>query len=266
MLANLHTHTTFCDGHHTPREIAEEALFRGFSTLGFSGHGYTYFDDSYCIKDEDGYLADVLRVKEEYRGRLEIYRGVEEDSYSPVKREKFDYIIGSSHYIRDGEKFYPVDAGLERFMTCLDLFGGDPVRLAERYYSEFCAYIEKRRPDIIGHFDLITKYDEKLDSMFRKNPEYVACSVKYAKIAAKYGSIFEVNTGAISRGLRTSVYPTTEILHALRGEGARITLSSDSHDKSTLDFAFDEAKAVLREVGFKEFYTLCNGKFTKFEF
>ena len=176
MLANLHTHTCFCDGHSTPRDIVEEAISRGFSVLGFSGHGYTYFDDSYCMKDEDGYLSEIQGLKEEFKGKLEIYAGVEEDSYSPVKRENFDYIIGSSHYIREGGKFYPVDMGVDEFKKCLALFGGEPVKLAERYYSEFCAYIEKRRPDIIGHFDLITKYDDMLDSMFLGNREYMECA------------------------------------------------------------------------------------------
>ena len=38
MLQNLHTHSTFCDGKNTPREMIEAAIALGFNSLGFSGH------------------------------------------------------------------------------------------------------------------------------------------------------------------------------------------------------------------------------------
>lgn len=37
---NLHTHTCFCDGKDTPEEMIQEALKRGFDSLGFSMHSY----------------------------------------------------------------------------------------------------------------------------------------------------------------------------------------------------------------------------------
>lgn len=41
MLANFHTHSTFCDGKNTPEEIVLAALEKGFVSIGFSSHGYT---------------------------------------------------------------------------------------------------------------------------------------------------------------------------------------------------------------------------------
>ena len=35
---NYHMHTTFCDGKNTPEEMVQEALARGFTTIGFSSH------------------------------------------------------------------------------------------------------------------------------------------------------------------------------------------------------------------------------------
>ena len=54
MLSNLHTHSTFCDGVNTPEEIVKSAVERGFSSVGFSGHGYTDFDLCYCMKNPAG--------------------------------------------------------------------------------------------------------------------------------------------------------------------------------------------------------------------
>ena len=160
MLANFHTHTVFCDGKNTPEEIVISAIEKGFRTIGFSGHGYTPFDLRYCMKDTDGYVAEISRLKMAYGKDIEILLGVEEDAFSPVDRDRFDYIIGSSHYVRVEEEYLPVDSGVDYFKKCLDAFGGDAIRFAEAYYGAFCDYIKARRPDIIGHFDLVTKYDD----------------------------------------------------------------------------------------------------------
>ena len=61
MLANFHTHSTFCDGKNTPEEIVLAALEKGFVSIGFSSHGYTPYDLRYCMKDTDGYIADIKR-------------------------------------------------------------------------------------------------------------------------------------------------------------------------------------------------------------
>ena len=46
--ANLHTHTSFCDGKNSPEEMVRSAVEKGFDVLGFSGHSYTPFDETYC--------------------------------------------------------------------------------------------------------------------------------------------------------------------------------------------------------------------------
>lgn len=80
MLVNLHTHTTFCDGKNSPEEMVLSAISKGFSVLGFSGHGYTSYDLSYCMKDMGGYISTVNMLKEKYKDKIEIYLGVEEDA------------------------------------------------------------------------------------------------------------------------------------------------------------------------------------------
>ena len=52
MKQNLHTHTVFCDGEDTPEAFVKEAIARGFDSIGFSGHGYAFFDDEYCMSRE----------------------------------------------------------------------------------------------------------------------------------------------------------------------------------------------------------------------
>lgn len=264
MLCNLHTHTTFCDGKNTPEELVLYAIDKGFNSLGFSGHAYTPFDSSYCINDTESYLAEINRLKEKYKGKIEIYLGIEEDAAAPFKREPFDYVIGSSHYFLIGDKYFAIDQSAECFKKCLDAFDKDILKLANSYYSRFTSYLEKYKPDIIGHFDLILKYEEVSPSGFFESEEYFSLADKYAKEASKLNLLFEVNTGAMARGYRTKPYPHERILHTLKKSGARIILSSDCHEKHKLDFEFAETKKLLKDIGFEHAYSLSEGNFKKY--
>lgn len=264
MLANFHTHSIFCDGKNTPKEIVESAIEKGFDAIGFSGHGYTPFDLRYCMKDVPSYIAEIKRLKEEYKDKIEVYLGVEEDAFNPLNRSDFDYVIGSSHYFKVDDKYYPIDSSYDYFKKCLDVFNYDTRFLAETYYSTFVDYIVKRKPDIVGHFDLITKFDELDKSLFFEDKKYNQIVEKYMKEAVKSECIFEVNTGAIARGLRSSVYPAENLLDIIKKENGKLILSSDSHNIDTLDFGFNDAKKYLKSIGFDHLYTLKCGKFVKY--
>jgi len=261
MLTNYHTHSTYCDGKNTLEEMVDAAITQGFNALGFSGHGYTPFDTRYCMKDTEGYIAAVNQLKNRYAQQLQIYLGVEEDAFAPVKRNCFDYIIGSSHYAFKDGCYYPIDSGHAYFQKCLEVFNHNPLALAESYYENFIAYIRRRKPGIIGHFDLITKFDELDTSLFLNDPAYQNLAQKYADLAADAQCLFEVNTGAIARGYRSSPYPSENLLYFLKKRGAKLVLSADSHRTDTLQTHFPETRAYLRDIGFSCVYALYNGEF-----
>lgn len=263
MVTNLHTHSTFCDGENTPEEIVSYAIEHGFSSIGFSGHGYTGFDLRYCMKNAEGYIAEINRLKKVYKGKIQIYLGAEEEMFSIVDRSCFDYTIGSSHYFYKNGTYYPIDSSYEYFKKCLEIFDYDVVNLAETYYQNFVGYIQKRRPDIIGHFDLITKFDEVDGQRFSDNESYLRIAEKYTKEALKSDCIFEVNTGAISKGYKSLPYPSENLLYVIRKSGGKVTISSDSHKVETLDFKFNEMKEMLLDIGFQYIYVLYDGEFKK---
>jgi histidinol-phosphatase (PHP family) len=101
--------------------------------------------------------------------------------------------------------------------------------------------------------------------LFLQNDKYNKIAEKYITVASKSASIFEVNTGAIARGLRTTVYPNENLLYILKKLDARLILSSDSHNIDTLDFGFAETKKYLKSIGFSHLYTLLNGEFIKYD-
>lgn len=265
MLANYHTHSTFSDGKDTLEQIVLAALEKGFCAIGFSEHGYAEYDQGCSIKDLDGYIGEITRLKKKYKNDIQIYLGIEEDACSSVDRSRFDYLIGSMHYMPYHGKYYPLDASREKLLECVDCFYGDPLWLAENYYRTFCDYILLRKPDIVGHFDLITKFDEKDVPVFLGDHRYQRIAEKYLSEVVKCDCYFEVNTGAIGRGYRTTPYPAENLLQILYQYDARIILSSDSHSVQTLDQSFGETKAYLKDIGFRHAYALYNDEFTKYE-
>ena len=130
MLTNYHTHSVFCDGKDTPEEMALAAIEKGFDVLGFSGHGYTNRDSSFCMQDLDGYISTVRGLQSKYADKIQIYLGVEEDMIHPANRKDYDYIISSSHYVLKDGKYYSVDGSPECLQSCIALFDGDPIQYA----------------------------------------------------------------------------------------------------------------------------------------
>ncbi len=263
MLTNYHTHSTFCDGKNTPEEVVRAAVERGFDALGFSGHGYTAYDERSCMSDTDGYIAEIRRLQKEYADRIQIYLGVEEDSYSLLDRSRFDYIIGSSHYVALDGEYVSIDSTLSYIHKALQKFDNSIERFAEAYYAPFCRYIAERKPDIVGHFDLITKFDERDSNRLLSDEGYFKTAEAYMALAARCDVLFEVNTGAIARGYRHDPYPHERLLHILKKSGRGVVLSSDSHNIDTLSFGFEDAKALLRDVGFDGVYVLYDGAWRK---
>ena len=53
MKQNLHTHTLYCDGKDSVEEMVRAAIDKGFTTLGFSGHGNCRRIDQYSMDDQN---------------------------------------------------------------------------------------------------------------------------------------------------------------------------------------------------------------------
>ncbi len=70
----------------------------------------------------------------------------------------------------------------------------------------------------------------------------------------KANKIFEINTGAISRGFRTTPYPSRELLETIAKMGGRITITSDAHSTSGIVCSFDLAEQLALDCGFREIW------------
>ena len=250
---NYHTHTSFCDGNNTPEEIVVAAIEKGFSEIGFSGHSYTPFDTGYCMNEEktEKYIEEITRLKHIYGKKIKILCGLEVDYFSKMDKSDFDFLIGSVHYVEKNGTFYAIDQNRDEFVHAVqDVWNGDFYAFAEDYYELTSKVIEKTNADIIGHFDLITKFNEGESLFSETNLRYVAAAERAIEELLKSKKPFEINTGAMSRGYRSAPYPSRGILEKIYQGGGEVIISSDCHEKSKLDYGFDEAEKLAKEVGF----------------
>lgn len=262
---NLHTHTTYADGKDRPEEVILAAIEQGFSSIGFSEHSYSWFSDypyQMTVEEMADYKAEVRALKEKYKGKLDIFCGLELEFYSDIPTDGFDYLIGSVHYLDIGGKYLGFDRGLPEVQAYIrDHFGGDGLAFAKKYYETVSQLSARKNIDIIGHFDIVTKTNELGRSIDTDAKEYIRTGLE--AIHALKGRIpfFEVNTGAISRGYRTAPYPQMDFLKEFRRCGFGAVISSDCHDKNHLDCFFEESRALLAEAGFTSRWVLTDNGF-----
>ncbi len=249
MRQDLHTHTTFSDGQNTPEEMVRAALEKGLERIGFSDHSYTFFDESYCMRRENiaAYKACIAKLKEEYSGRIDILCGIEQDYYSAEPTEDYDYVIGSVHYIKCGEEYVPVDETPEHLSRAAKrYFDGDIYALIERYFDTVARVAEQTGCDIIGHVDLITKFQGVTPLFDTAHPRYIAAAHRAADRLLKTGKPFEINTSPLYRGAKPAPYPEQEMLAFLAAHGARFVLSGDCHSADMLCHGFDGFEDYIR--------------------
>ena len=249
--SNIHSHTTFADGKNTAEEMARAALALGFHTLGFSEHGCAPYDDCAMPRRlEAAYRAEVLRLREAYRGRLAILLGLEHDWLAAPPDDGYDYVIESVHYVPAGGGLFSVDDTPELLRDAVVRhFGGDAYAMCRAYFGQVCASCAAPWATVLGHIDLVTKFNERAPLFDEADPRYLACALEAADCEAESGRLVEINTGAMSRGYRTSPYPEDRILERLGKAGKPVILSSDAHSVNTITYGFEDAMRLVERYG-----------------
>ncbi len=251
---DFHMHTTFCDGKASAEEMVLAAIARGMDMIGFSGHAYTSHDLTWCmsLENTEKYRTEIRRLQDKYAGQIRILLGTEVDYYSDGPLEGYDYKIGSLHYVGIGGKRHEVDDGAEdHYRIAREYFGGDILSFAEAYYAQEAEILEVTGADIIGHFNLIEKFNENDCVYDSSNERYRKAWQAAVDALLPYGKPFEINTGAISRGYRTKPYPSEEMMQYISDHGGCFILCSDSHNTETLMNKFEEWESYVREHGYR---------------
>jgi histidinol-phosphatase (PHP family) len=251
---DLHTHHERC-GHARAkiRDYIEAAIKRGLKVIGIADHS-PYFssekDQLYptiaMAKSEfPRYVKEVLQLKEEYSGKIDVLLGVESDFF-PEQVETyrkcfepypFDYIIGSVHHV-DGISIFK--RGRWEGLT-----DAEKVRTKENYYSLIEQSAKSGMFQILGHIDAMKGYYPAFSSI------QTAAVENTLKIIGEHKMAIEINTSGKTKDVG-GWYPSDEILEMALHYGVRVTFGSDAHDPDRVGYEFEKVEQRLKEIGFTE--------------
>ncbi len=251
-VSTYHTHTDFSDGKNTPEEMLKEAISLGMREYGFSDHAPMIFPCCWATKEEaiESYKNTTLDLKKKYKNEIKVYLGIEQDYYS-VPAEDYEYIIGSVHYIEKDGVYLPLDESASKTRENVEkYYGGDALAYCEDYYQLVGDLYNKTKCHIIGHFDLITKFNEIDPIIDTTHPRYVKAYTGALEKLKNTPVIYEINTGAISRGYRTTPYPSDEIIDIIAGQSKPFVICSDTHSTSTIACSLESEAKRLKQKGY----------------
>ena len=277
---NLHTHSIYSDGKSQPREIVEEAVRQGLTTLGFSEHSPLPFDNNFSVKSADmpKYVAEIAQLKAEFKGKIDIYCGLEADYLTGVSepfavtKEKYhlDYLIGGVHLVGqsanpdeiwfiDGPKWEVYDEGLQKF------FDGDIRRAVRRFFDQSNEMIENEPFDIIAHFDKIKMHNR--DRYFHEDePWYRKLALETLDLICKKGLVMEINTRGLYKKRYNGFYPSPWLMEEACKMHIPAIISADAHHFSEISLEFFAAEEALKKAGYRSVVNFKDGSWVEVGF
>lgn len=258
---NFHSHTQFCDGRASMREMAVAAVQCGMKHYGFSPHSPIPIPSTCNMSADsvDEYISEANRIKnDESLSACRFYTGMEVDyideSWGPsadyFRALNLDYVIGSVHFIptQSGE-LVDIDGRFEKFKNHVqDRFRGDIEYVVDTFYRRSHAMIDAGGFDILGHFDKIGQ-----------NAGYYAAGIEdsefYKKLVGALidniidkNLVIELNTKA--RKEHGRFFPGQRYLRRLIDAGVTILVNSDAHYPDRIDASRAEAIDLLKTLGY----------------
>jgi histidinol-phosphatase (PHP family) len=252
----------------TLEAVVVRAIELGFSHYGLSEHCPRYrpedlFEDEADLTPADtetifqDYAREALRLRDAYADRIELLVGFETERLPPEswpqtmaalrRSAAFEYVIGSVHDV-DGVS---IDYTPERTNEMAERCGGREA-LQIRYFEALTELVATLRPEVIGHIDLIRKFDGEGASF---SPAVWPAIEGVLDAAREAGSVLDVNSGAYRRGL-SPVYPLPAILDKARAMGVGVTLGDDGHGAHDVGAGLDACMKAITDADYREVHFL----------
>ena len=239
MRADYHVHTELSDdSDYAMEKVIQDSIAMGLDEMPLANVHYP------------SYYETFKEMWALYHDKIELKLGLEfgMQAHTIEKYEKlfarlpFDFIILSVHEVEDKE-FWTQD--FQR--------GRTQKEYNERYYEELLYLVENyHNYSVLGHMDLITRYDKAGTYSFKKLKPILT---KILKTVIADGKGIEVNTSSYRYGL-SDLTPSRNILKLYWELGGQmITIGSDSHKPEHLGTFINETKQELKALGFKKFCT-----------
>jgi histidinol-phosphatase (PHP family) len=241
-------HTARC-GHAVgeARDYVEQAVRAGLREICFTDHqpllrgrdpGLTM-----ALEELPGYVAEVLSLREEYRGKIDVKLGLEADYFPDLVPETaallaphdWDLVLGSVHF-QDGWGFDdPRKIG--------EWEGRDVNQVYRKYFEDLRAAALSGMFDVMAHPDLVKKFGHRATYVLQE--EYARTAEAFARAHVA----LEVNTAGLRKPV-AEIYPHVELLRACARFGVPVTVGADAHDPVDVAKDFEAAAGLLRQCGY----------------
>lgn len=230
IIADLHMHTTYSDGRHTIREMAEACIARGHTYIIITDHSRSLgIANGLSIERLMEQQEEVNQVNEEMGDSIQILHGTEMDikadgtmDYPDEVLEKLDFVIASLHVSLQQERS----------------------QITQRLLNA----LANPHVDMIGH------------PSARQIPTREPADIDWDAVfeaAAKSGTILEINANPIRLDLKP------ELARRAKDMGILLAINTDAHWIDQLDLmdfgvmnarrAWVEAKHVVNTWTFEKF-------------
>jgi len=257
MLIDYHTHHARC-GHAagTLEEYVERGIEIGLSQIGLSDHmpllhvdPRTYYPEMAMPMDElPRYAEEAFELKAKYAGRIDVRVGLEGDYIEGFEEQierivtgyPWDYVIGSVHFLGEWD--------ISDFRQTHQWEGKDKMAVYEQYYDAVRKAAATGFYDYIGHIDVIKRFG------FRPEDDVTHLENRALEAVSEHGLAIELNASGLRMPVK-EMFPSRRMLEYARGLGIPLTVGSDAHQPERLGQYLDEARALLKAVGFAQLAT-----------
>lgn len=246
------------------RSVVQRAVELGFTHYGLSEHcprdrvqdmypGEEDLSPADLLAHFEAYAQQARGLQAEFADRIELLVGLETERLPPqgwaarmaAHRQALqaDYIVGSVHDV-DGMW---IDFSPEQTARAAESCGG-VAALRIRYFDALTELVTTLRPEVVGHLDLIRKFDGPSPAF---SPAELAAAERTLQAAAEVGAVLDVNAAPPRRGLGP-VYPLLPLLRRARAMGVGVTLGDDSHGVDSVGAGLDACLRAIADAGYAE--------------
>jgi histidinol-phosphatase (PHP family) len=253
----------------TLEEVVASAIRAGFSIYGISEHAPRYraqdlFPDEAdlgvddLVEMFDSYVRSALALRERQTDRIELLIGFETEVLPPQswlermrelrrRHPELEYVVGSVHNVGDAS----IDMHPKVTAKVAAAVGGKEV-LERLYFDGVAEMAERLRPEIVGHFDLIRKFDGPEASFGPETWKHIERALEAVRAV---GAVLDVNAAPVRRGLGP-VYPLPPVLERACEMGIPVTLGDDSHGPADVGVGLDACLRAIHQAGYERVHYL----------
>jgi len=261
MLTDYHLHlrpdeegTTF-ERYFTAENVErylEAAEAAGIEELGVSEHVYRFRAAldlwqhplwvENAVDDLDAYCEFVRGTPLRLGIECDFIPGAEERIESLLGARDFDYVVGSVHFIGDG------DAAIDHKGFDVWDGNGDPDEVWRRYFEMLAQAARSGLFDILAHPDLVKVWGRATPQPERDLRAFFEPAVE---AIAESGIAVEISTAGIRKPVG-ELYPSRRFAEMCVEAGASFALSSDAHLPEQIGFEYDRAVQFMDDLGIEE--------------